>query len=101
MSLVDAHVRLKAFPGVGEWTAAEVAQVALGDSDAVSVGDYHLPNFVAWFFAQEPRGDDARMLELLGPYRGHRARVVRLIMMSGISAPKYGPRTPRWDPARL
>ena len=52
-------------PGIGEWTAAEVARLALGDADAVSVGDYHLPNMVAWALAGEPRGTDERMLELL------------------------------------
>ncbi|MDQ1395712.1 MAG: hypothetical protein QOG64_971, partial [Acidimicrobiaceae bacterium] len=39
-----ARSRLMALPGVGPWSAAEVAMVALGDADAVSVGDYHLPN---------------------------------------------------------
>ena len=36
--------------------------------------------------------DDARMLELLEPYRGQRARVVRLLELSGIRPPRYGPR---------
>jgi 3-methyladenine DNA glycosylase/8-oxoguanine DNA glycosylase len=66
--------------------------VAHGDPDAVSVGDYHLPNVVAWALAGEPRADDARMLELLEPYRGQRARVQRLLEVSGIWPPKYGPR---------
>ena len=65
---------------------------ALGDPDAVSVGDFHLPNVVAFALAGEPRADDARMLELLEPWRGHRARVIRLLEASGIQAPKYGPR---------
>lgn len=86
--------RLTALPGVGPWTAAEVARVALGDADAVSVGDYHLPHQVAWALAGEPRADDHRMLELLEPYRGHRARVVRLIESAGIVAPRFGPRLP-------
>ena len=51
--------RLLSIPGVGPWTAAEVAVVALGDPDAVSVGDYHLPHAVTWTLAGEPRGDDA------------------------------------------
>ena len=65
---------------------------ALGDPDAVSVGDFHLPNLVAFALAGEPRADDARMLELLEPWRGERARVVRLLELSGIRAPRYGPR---------
>lgn len=94
MTAADAGRRLTALPGVGPWTAAEVARVALGDTDAVSVGDYHLPHQVAWALAGEARADDGRMLELLEPYRGHRARVVRLIECAGIVAPRFGPRLP-------
>jgi 3-methyladenine DNA glycosylase/8-oxoguanine DNA glycosylase len=85
--------RLRSVPGVGAWTAAETARTALGDPDAVSLGDFHIPNLVCWALAGEPRGDDTRMLELLEPYRGQRARVVRILKRSGIRAPKYGPRT--------
>ena len=84
--------RLRSIPGVGAWTSAEVRLVALGDADAVSVGDYHLPNAVAFALAGEPRGDDDRMLELLAPFVGHRGRVVRLIEGAGITAPRRGPR---------
>ena len=65
-----AYARLTAVPGIGPWTAAEVGVRALGDEDAVSVGDFHLPNLVAYALAREPRGTDDRMLELLEPYRG-------------------------------
>jgi 3-methyladenine DNA glycosylase/8-oxoguanine DNA glycosylase len=92
MSLPDAHRRLGAFPGIGVWTVNEVALTALGDPDAVSVGDFHLKNVVAFALAGEPRATDERMLELLEPYRGHRARAVRLIESAGIGAPRYGPR---------
>lgn len=92
LPLPEGYRRLRAVPGIGPWTAAEVAVRALGDDDAVSVGDYHIPNLVAWALAGEPRGDDARMLELLEPYRGRRALVVRLLELSGIRAPRYGPR---------
>ena len=61
----------------------------------MSVGDFHLPNLVAYALAGEPRGDDARMLELLEPYRGQRARVMRLLELSGIRPPRYGPRLSR------
>lgn len=94
MPFAEAHRRLRTIPGVGVWTAAEVARVALGDPDAVSVGDYHLKNQVAWVLAGEPRATDERMLELLEPYRGQRARAVRLIEASGITAPRFGPRRP-------
>jgi 3-methyladenine DNA glycosylase/8-oxoguanine DNA glycosylase len=92
LPLAAAYERLAAVPGIGAWTAAEVALVALGDADAVSVGDYHLPHLVAFALAGEPRADDDRMLELLEPWRGHRARVVRLLETSGVHAPRRGPR---------
>ena len=88
----DAYRRLRAIPGIGPWTAAEVALRALGDADAVSVGDFHLPNIVAYALAGEIRGTDARMLELLEPWRGQRARVVRLLQLSGLRPPVFGPR---------
>jgi 3-methyladenine DNA glycosylase/8-oxoguanine DNA glycosylase len=88
----EARERLQMFPGIGPWTAAEVARLALGDADAVSIGDYHLPNIVAWALAGEPRADDARMLELLEPYTGQRGRVQVLLEAGGIRAPAYGPR---------
>jgi len=94
MSFADAHRRLTAFPGVGVWTAAEVARVALGDPDAVSVGDYHVKNTVSWALAGEARGTDERMLELLEPYRPFRGRVVRLIELGLGHAPRFGPRMP-------
>ncbi|MEY2462025.1 MAG: hypothetical protein QOH64_163 [Acidimicrobiaceae bacterium] len=84
--------RLLTIPGVGPWTAAEVCRLALGDADAVSVGDYHLPNAVAWALAREPRADDERMLELLAPFAPHRGRVVRLIEVGAGGAPRRGPR---------
>jgi 3-methyladenine DNA glycosylase/8-oxoguanine DNA glycosylase len=92
LPLAEAYARLTAVPGIGPWTAAEVGVRALGDPDAVSIGDFHLPNLVAFALAREPRADDARMLELLEPYRPQRARVVRLLELSGIRPPRYGPR---------
>ena len=88
----EATRRLTSLPGIGPWTAAEVVRSAFGDPDAVSVGDYHLPNVVAWALAGEPRADDARMLELLEPYRGQRGRVQRLLEVGGVMPPRYGPR---------
>jgi 3-methyladenine DNA glycosylase/8-oxoguanine DNA glycosylase len=85
---------LRAFRGIGPWTVAEVARVALGDADAVSVGDFHLPHLVSWALAGEPRGTDERMLELLAPYAGHRGRVQRLLEVSGLKAPAFGPKLP-------
>ncbi len=83
---------LEQIPGVGVWTSNEITLTALGDADAVSVGDYHLKNIVAFALAGEPRGTDERMVELLEPFRPHRARAVRLIELSGHKPPRYGPR---------
>jgi 3-methyladenine DNA glycosylase/8-oxoguanine DNA glycosylase len=87
----DAAARLRSLPGIGAWTAAEVGQRALGDADAVSVGDYHVPSLVGWVLVGEPVDDDT-MLELLEPYRGHRYRAVRMVELSGLAPPRRGPR---------
>src|SRR6185437_2870199 len=94
MEMPAAYARLLAFPGVGAWTAAKVAMVALGDADAVPVGDYHLPHSIGYALEGTARSSDERMLQLLEPYRGHRARVIRLITIAGIGAPRFGPRRP-------
>jgi 3-methyladenine DNA glycosylase/8-oxoguanine DNA glycosylase len=94
MDIASAYRRLQAFPGVGPWTAAKVALVALGDPDAVPVGDYHLPHAVGYALDGTARSTDERMLELLSPYRGHRARVIHLLTLAGISAPRFGPKQP-------
>jgi len=82
---------LQQVPGIGVWTAAEVAQRAVGCPDEVSVGDYHLKNLVGWSLAGR-KTDDAGMLALLEPWRGHRQRVVRLLGVGGSMPPKRGPR---------
>lgn len=84
--------RLARIPGVGQWTIGCVLRTALGDPDAIAVGDYHLKNQICWALAGEPRGTDERMLELLAPYAGQRGRVVAALLADGWSAPKFGPR---------
>lgn len=91
MAPEDAFRRLTAVRGIGAWTVAEVAQRALGDSDALSVGDYHLSQAVGWALVGRPL-DDAAMVELLEPWRPHRYRVVRLLELSGVAKPRFGPR---------
>lgn len=93
MDSAGAEQRLRAIPGIGPWSSALVISECLGDPDAVPVGDYHLPNTVAWALAGEARATDRRMLELLEPYRPHRYRAALMLKLSGIGAPKYGPRT--------
>lgn len=90
---LDADLRraLLSIPGVGPWTLAETLQVTHGDPDSVSVFDFHLAHQVTEYF-DGVRGDDARMLELLAPWTGHRQRVVRLLRASGWRAQRKGPR---------
>jgi 3-methyladenine DNA glycosylase/8-oxoguanine DNA glycosylase len=94
LPLDQAKARLGAVPGIGPWTVAEVARTSLGDADAVSVGDYHLPHLVSWALAGEPKGNDERMLELLEPYRGQRGRVQRLLEAGAAGPSRRGPRMP-------
>jgi 3-methyladenine DNA glycosylase/8-oxoguanine DNA glycosylase len=94
----NARERLQSIPGLGPWTAAEACRLAFGDPDAVSVGDAHIPDLVAWALAGEPRANDARMLEILAPYAGQRARVVALLEAAGIGIPRFGP---RFSPRRI
>jgi len=92
LSTEAARCRLMSVPGIGEWTAAEVAQRALGDADALSVGDYHLAGIVGWTMLGRAI-DDAEMVEYLEPLRPHRHRVVRLLQVSGQAfKPRFGPR---------
>ena len=91
-SAADARAFLQAIPSIGEWTANETTVVAMGDADAVSVGDYHLKNIVSYALAGRPRGTDEEMVALLEPFRPHRARAMRMIELSGVRPPKYGPR---------
>lgn len=87
----EASRRLQSLPGVGVWTSAEVTLRALGDPDAVSVGDYHLAATVGTALTGTAVDDDG-MLELLAPWAGQRQRVLRLILGSGIRKPRRGPR---------
>lgn len=87
-----ADAGLRAVEGIGVWSAAEVRRIALGDADAVSYGDYHLPHVVSWNLLGRRRGSDELMAELLAPFAPHRGRVVRLIELCGRSVPRRGPR---------
>jgi 3-methyladenine DNA glycosylase/8-oxoguanine DNA glycosylase len=78
-------------PGIGVWTAAEVAQRAWGDVDAVSFGDFHIPTVVGWALLGRPL-DDAGLAEVLSPYAPQRQRAVRYVESSGFRRPRFGPR---------
>ncbi|BBY58621.1 DNA-3-methyladenine glycosylase family protein [Mycolicibacterium sarraceniae] len=91
---VEAREALITLPGVGVWTAAEVAQRAFGDADALSIGDYHIAKMIGWTLIGRPV-DDAGMVELLEPMRPHRYRVVRMLEASGLAyEPRRGARLP-------
>jgi len=87
----DLDRALASLRGIGPWTIAETRIRALGDPDAVSVGDFHLAHHVGYALTGE-RTDDAGMLELLEPWRGHRQRVIRLIYAAGRVEPRRGAR---------
>ncbi|PZG10593.1 DNA-3-methyladenine glycosylase family protein [Nonomuraea aridisoli] len=87
---------LRALPGIGVWTSAEVRQRVFGDADAVSVGDFHLAKLVGYALTGEKTDDDG-MLRLLEPYAGHRHRATVLVWLSGRRPPARGPRMPARD----
>ena len=98
----EADRLLRTIPGIGPWTSAETRQRAAGDSDAVSVGDAHLPKMVGWALAGRFATSDEEMLELLGPYAGHRHRVTRLVKLSGLGGPpRRAPKLPVRDYRRF
>lgn len=82
---------LRKIPGIGVWTAAEVAQRAWGDPDAVSFGDFHIPAIVGHALVGRAL-DDQGMAEVLAPYAPHRQRVVRYLEAAGFTRPRFGPR---------
>jgi 3-methyladenine DNA glycosylase/8-oxoguanine DNA glycosylase len=81
--------------GVGPWTESIVRGTALGDPDAVVVGDLHIPHHVCHAMEGTDRGSDERMLELLAPFAGHRGRAQRLVLRAPGGAPR---RAPRYSP---
>lgn len=89
---VEARRQLTSIPGIGAWTYAEVAQRALGDPDAVSVGDFHLATGIVYACTGQLGGTDEQLLALLEPFRGQRFKVVRMIELAGIRPPRRGPR---------
>ncbi|MGW3998969.1 DNA-3-methyladenine glycosylase family protein [Amycolatopsis sp. NPDC004772] len=82
---------LRQVPGIGVWTAAEIAQRAWGDPDAVSFGDYNIPSMVG-NAVLGTKLDDVGMAEVLAPYAPQRQRVVRYLEAAGHTRPRFGPR---------
>ncbi|WP_284251970.1 DNA-3-methyladenine glycosylase family protein [Litorihabitans aurantiacus] len=91
----EVTATLRSLPGIGVWTSALVTQTAHGDPDHPAYGDAHVSRAVCWALAREllPAADaDARMAQLLEPWAGHRERVVRLVLATGVEAPRRGHR---------
>jgi 3-methyladenine DNA glycosylase/8-oxoguanine DNA glycosylase len=97
--------KLQTIHGVGPWTANAVARSAFGFSDAVPIGDFHSPFTISAALGgrddlgrDDPAAADDAMLEVLEPFRPHRARVAVLL-----ERPVPGERRirlPRVDPHR-
>lgn len=87
----ELATKLLSVPGIGPWSAAEITQRTHGDPDSLSVGDFHLAAYVGAALTGR-RTDDAGMLRLMEPWRGHRQRVVRMLQLSGFRKPVFGPR---------
>ena len=98
---LEAHLKLTSIQGIGNWTASHTTMAVMGNPDAVLVGDYHIPHLVGWVLAREPRGSDERMLELLEPFKGHRARVIRLIEAGRSRPQRTAPRLALRSIARI
>jgi 3-methyladenine DNA glycosylase/8-oxoguanine DNA glycosylase len=82
---------LRLVPGIGVWTAAEVAQRAWGDPDAVSFGDFHIPSVVGMALVGRPLSDEG-LQRVLAPYAPQRQRAVRYAEAAGFRRPRFGPR---------
>jgi 3-methyladenine DNA glycosylase/8-oxoguanine DNA glycosylase len=107
----EVRTKLALFRGVGPWTREMVLATALGDFDAVPLGDYHLPHLVAWTLTGTERDRarpgpdpdaDRRMLELLAPFAGQRFRALQMLDAFQHTTggpfrpePRRGPRHPR------
>lgn len=87
-----AQRAMQSLPGIGVWTAAEVAQRVFGDADAISVGDYHVARDVVYALTGERNGSDEQLLELVAPFAPHRFRVQRLVELGRHGQPRRGPR---------
>ena len=71
---------------------------ALGDADALPIGDYHLPALAGMALGDGEKLPEAAVEEFFEPWRPHRFRVVRLLELSpSVRIPRRGPRLARQD----
>ncbi len=86
--------RLRSIPGVGAWTAAQVGERALGDADALPLGDYHLADLAGYAFLGRPLAEP-EIEPFFERWRPHRYRVVRILELYPFPRrPRRGPRRP-------
>lgn len=97
----EVYRLLLLLPGVGPWTAAQVGHRALGDADALPIGDYHLAAMTGWALTGSPLAE-SEVEQFYEPWRPHRFRVVRLLELTpGSLPPRRGPRLARQDYRRI
>lgn len=89
-----AYALMGKLPGVGAWTAAQVGHRALGDADALPLGDYHLGRVTGMALLGRSLADE-EIEEFYEPFRPHRYRVIRLIELNPRLSPRHAPRMPR------
>jgi 3-methyladenine DNA glycosylase/8-oxoguanine DNA glycosylase len=94
-----AYRLLSAMPGLGVWTAAQVGHRALGDADALPLGDFDLGRLTGLALAGRPLADE-EVEAFYRPWRPHRYRVVRALELTPRIAPRRGHRAPRARPFR-
>ncbi|MEZ0114785.1 3-methyladenine DNA glycosylase/8-oxoguanine DNA glycosylase [Catenulispora sp. EB89] len=95
----EAYRLMAAIPGIGVWTAAQVGHRALGDADALPLGDYHLGRMTGMALLGRPLADD-EVEAFYEQWRPHRYRVCRLLELTPGAAPRRAPRAPRNRPMR-
>ncbi len=95
--VAGAYTLMEKLPGVGVWTAAQVGHRALGDADALPLGDYHLGRMTGMALIGRPLAD-SEIEEFYEPFRPHRYRVFRLIEMNPKLAPRRTARMHRSRP---
>jgi 3-methyladenine DNA glycosylase/8-oxoguanine DNA glycosylase len=88
LTYAQLRARLSRIHGIGPWTVETTLGFGAADPDSLPLGDLYLPHVVAYALANENPSTDARMVELLEPYRPHRFRIVRLLFAARIAVPR-------------
>jgi 3-methyladenine DNA glycosylase/8-oxoguanine DNA glycosylase len=91
----EAYRVMRSLPGVGPWTAAEVGHRALGDADALPVGDYHLASLTSHALAGRHL-DESEIEDFYEPWRPQRYRALHLLELTPSAwPPRRGARLSR------